>query len=197
MRGRHPPPIAPPVKPPPATHHKPKATMRILSAVFLKSSLSAPSGFSNFPFCVIRLSGPFWAFLRFYGHSLPLCASSAAQALSARFWRVYCGTQHTGRSRRKSRFLRLQRKETAIREGGNPGPSRSFSAVSAMLSAIRSGKALSVSFCRQRSAQLPFCASWAFLLVCWKAGLSVPSRKPFLGKPYPVLHVLTGKFPRQ
>ena len=85
-----------------ADRHKPKAAIRILSADFLKNSLSAPSTvfkfpflrllrFSNFPFCVICLYGPLWAFLRVCGYFLSFCASNAAQALSARFWRVLDG----------------------------------------------------------------------------------------------------------
>lgn len=127
------------------------------------TSFSAPSGFSKTFSAFIGVFGPFLAFLRVSG--------------------AFMGDAAHRKKQKKKPLSAPPAKEPAIREGGNPGPSRSSSAVSALLSAIRSGKPF---LCRSAVIVLPsflsvvigpFCPfAWKRIFLCHPESLALESR---------------------
>ena len=178
-----------------ADRHKPKAAIRILSADFLKNSLSAPSTVFKFPFlrhlplrAALGLSARLRVFpflLCFKRCSGPLCAFLARSGR----------TQRTGK--KKAAFCASSKKEPQsgkVAAMGRPVPPAPF--LPCFLLSGQGKPFLCRSAVNVLSSFLSVCFR-AVLPVRRKAGLSAPIRKALPGKPYPVLHVLTGKFPRQ
>lgn len=137
-----------------------------------KFARSAPSGAQKMLSAFIGVFGPFWRVLRLYGYFITFCTKTQIRAVSGTFWGIP-GTQ-----------CRIDRKQTVFCASGREessggmripvdGSSRSIDGVLRFLAFLR------------RSA--PQFASPAFFA-------DLETQSPVDG---PVLHVLTGKNPRQ